>query len=106
MAFRNGTRNWELLSTRSTKRKSRPNAAPVSGTALMNRTPAVGIAVVAITVSGEEQAIAAPNASTDSGIMRRMNDSKGDDAPQRARSWTGNSKCAAGRVVDHGRYVL
>src|SRR3954468_9340689 len=57
--FRNVMRNAALFSTMSTKRKSRPKAAPVSGTALMKRTPAVGAMGFAFVASGLH-ALAAP----------------------------------------------
>jgi hypothetical protein len=67
MLLRNGMRNAELFSTRSTKRKSRPKAPDESGTALMNRIPAVGMSGVAMTSSGLQPvtANAAPRLSTD-----------------------------------------
>jgi len=62
MLLRNGMAYCALFSTRSTKRKSNPPDAPVSGTALMNRTPPVFSTPVSVTASLPLHALTAPAA--------------------------------------------
>ena len=72
--FRNCTRNAVLFSTMSRKRKSRPNEPVLSGNALMNRTPAVGMAGVTMTDSGLHALMPASAAkpSIESRVIRCM----------------------------------
>src|SRR5438094_8488477 len=79
--FRNVIRNASLFSTMSTKRKSRPNAPLVSGTALMNRRPAVGTAGVSVDSAGIQALTRPPTRhSTERSRIRRMQVLRGSKA--------------------------
>src|SRR5512140_743703 len=72
------TRYASLFSTMSTNRKSNPNAAPVSGTALMNRTAAtVGLWVETTRSGWQELTTPTRTQSVGSREIRRINDSLG-----------------------------